>query len=184
MTTNNPKDLLGMDVGTATNRLKKQMLFQMAVALELDNCHKCDSLISTYEELTMDHIRPWRPTKNGAKGNADLFWDLDNIAFTHRKCNKQDRTTAKIGPNGTSWCYRCKDFLPVEIFSKALSRHNGLSSRCKPCDKEMISNYDCRNPRHPCPQCEAPMRKKCPSCKFELPMKDYMALRRNEGVNY
>lgn len=37
----------------------------------------------------------------------------------------------KIGPEGTSWCSGCKEFLPIDQFSKDISHWNGLDLRCK-----------------------------------------------------
>jgi hypothetical protein len=73
--------LLGMDLGTASNRLKKQIFLQMAAELGRDLCLKCNLRIENAEDLSVDHIKPWR----GA--DPKLFWDLSNIAFSHRKCN-------------------------------------------------------------------------------------------------
>lgn len=170
--------MLGMPVATATARLKKAMMFEMAVALERDNCLRCDKPIETAEELSVDHIQPWRYE------SAELFWDLTNVAFSHRACNKVDRPRRREGPEGTSWCCTHKAFLSEDAFGADINRWNGLSITCLQCDRERAARYAARNPRFACPECKTQMRKVCPSCGYELPMKDYMALRRKEGVKY
>jgi len=35
-------------------------------------------------------------------------------------------------------CYKCKKKLDWEQFSKDRSKFDGLSSRCKPCDREAV----------------------------------------------
>jgi hypothetical protein len=67
-----------------------------------------------------------------------LFWDLENIAFSHLKCNIPDQykngslNQRKIGEQGTAWCSKHQQFLPVELFSKG-SRWNGFNPWCKEC---------------------------------------------------
>jgi len=170
--------LLGMDLGTASNRLKKQIFLQMAAELGRDLCLKCNLRIENAEDLSVDHIKPWR----GA--DPKLFWDLSNIAFSHRKCNKPDRPKRKESPDGQAWCSTHKGHAPKSEFYQDESRWNGLYHSCKKCQREKAARYDSQNKRFPCPTCSYQMRKKCRKCGYELEMKDYMALRRKEGASY
>lgn len=172
------ESLLGMDVSTATARLKKAVMMDLIRKAGLDSCHRCGKTIEHPDDLSLDHIQPWR------RVSADLFWDLSNVAFSHRGCNKVDRPGRKIGPEGTSWCSACKKFLELAEFASNQSKWNGISGTCKLCDRERIRRYDQRNPRFPCPTCKHPMRKTCSKCGYDLPMKDYMRLRRSENVRY
>lgn len=72
---------LGMGYGTAMNRLRKNVLFRLVQDLGRDDCFKCGLKIATALELSLEHKIPWN-------GDAELFWDLDNIAFSHRACNR------------------------------------------------------------------------------------------------
>lgn len=154
------------------------MMFHLAEQLELTHCYKCDTLIESARDMSLDHREPWR------KVSAELFWDLDNLAFTHKWCNKVDRPARKTGPEGQSWCSKCKTFKDVDQFSKAESRWNKLNHLCRECDNEKARLFAERNPRLSCPDCKHEMRKKCTQCGFEIPMKEYMAMRRREGAKY
>jgi len=122
---------LGMPHGTAVHRLRKNILFSMLKRLGEDVCFKCRKPIESVDELSIEHKLPWEGI------SAELFWDLANIAFSHLTCNVPNkRATAqpkqrKIGPPGTSWCYRCEKFLPVEQFCKNETRWDGLHNLCK-----------------------------------------------------
>ncbi len=90
---------LGKPYGTASNDLRKMLLFRLLERLGENVCYRCEKDIETLRELSMDHIEPWFGVSN------DLFWDLDNIAWSHLSCNsiagnkhrKQMRDTRRIG---------------------------------------------------------------------------------------
>lgn len=124
----NVADLLGIPHGTAANRLRKALLFKYVCLAGHDTCFNCGQKITSVNELSIEHIKPWEGI------SADLFWDLDNIAFSHLKCNRPHRRftpPTKVGPEGTAWCYKCKKFLTVDAFNKHRGRHNGLNSLCR-----------------------------------------------------
>ncbi len=74
---------LGMPPGTAANRLKKNLLFRFIQKLGLDKCFQCKEIIETVDEMSIEHKEPWLDSDNP----KDKFFDLDNIAFSHLKCN-------------------------------------------------------------------------------------------------
>jgi hypothetical protein len=121
---------LGMSHGAATGRLRKMILFKFAQRLKEDTCFKCAKTIETVEELSIEHKEPWE------NRSAELFWDLNNVAFSHLKCNmphirRGGEPRRKIGSEGTAWCNVCKKFEPVESFYKHAERWNGLQQTCK-----------------------------------------------------
>lgn len=71
---------LGMPFGTASGRLRKKVLFKLLVDNGLNSCYRCGKEIETTEELSMEHKDSWYP-------DPEKFWDLDNIAFSHLRCN-------------------------------------------------------------------------------------------------
>ena len=81
------KDFLGMDKGTASHRLKKIIMFELAKKAGMDRCHRCKLLINNVEEFSVEHIESW------LWKDVKLFWDIDNIAFSHLSCNS---ASAKI----------------------------------------------------------------------------------------
>lgn len=82
---------LGMPFGTASGRLRKQILFRYVVRCGDDICFKCKRKIKNIDNLSIEHKKPWQ-----GKDTA-LFWDLDNIAFSHLECNKRRKKNYRHG---------------------------------------------------------------------------------------
>jgi hypothetical protein len=124
---------LGVPHGTACNRLRKLILFNLLRRHSENVCFKCSKLIETADELSVEHKQPWEGI------SIQLFWDMENIAFSHLRCNKNHRRKGgradlrKVGPEGTAWCRRCKEFLPISKFSRHKSRWNCLQPWCNGC---------------------------------------------------
>jgi hypothetical protein len=124
---------LGIPHGTASNRLRKLVLFNLLQRHGENVCFKCSQTIETAEELSIEHKQPWQDI------SVELFWEMENIAFSHLKCNKNHRRNGgradmrKVGPEGTAWCRNCKAFLHVSAFSRHASRWNGLQPWCDGC---------------------------------------------------
>ncbi len=78
---------LGMSIGTASNRLRKKILFDLVQKTNLDICFRCDERITDISNLTIEHKIRWLDSKNP----VELFFDLNNIAFSHSKCNISTR---------------------------------------------------------------------------------------------
>ena len=76
-------DALGMPIGTASNRLRKMILFSLVCQLELNTCHQCGKEILSVGDLSIEHKEPWLQ----ADDPVTSFFDLDNIAFSHLSCN-------------------------------------------------------------------------------------------------
>ncbi len=74
---------LGIPYGTARNRLIKSIMFDMAEKLDLLVCHQCGKHIEQIDDLSIEHKTPWLHTEDPSK----LFFDLNNIAFSHILCN-------------------------------------------------------------------------------------------------
>ena len=122
---------LGIPFGTACNRLRKNILFHLLVRLNENVCFKCHELIEKVDDLSIEHKLPWEGV------SADLFWDEDNIAFSHLQCNRPDRPSggnahAKIPPiEGVCWCVPGEHFTSVDNFYRNESRPTGLQNWCK-----------------------------------------------------
>jgi hypothetical protein len=105
-------ETLGMPQGTASNRLRKMLLFRQLEKHNENVCVRCNQIILTVEELSVEHIKPWEGI------SAELFWDLDNVAFSHLNCNVAARRIfrgRRNDPKHGTWdeytrfgC-RCKD---------------------------------------------------------------------------
>jgi len=125
---------LGMSQGAANNRLRKNILFTLLEKHAENRCHVCGLWIDTVDELSIEHIKPWEGR------DAELFWDLDNIAFSHVQCNKNhssnNQYTARMKslPVGTKWCPKCKQPVELDKFAKNAGSHDGYRSYCRRCD--------------------------------------------------
>jgi hypothetical protein len=126
---------LGMPHGTAANRLRKMVMFDLLRKHNENVCFKCSETIERADELSLEHKQPWEGV------SVELYWSLDNIAFSHLRCNRNHRhkgggaSRRRIGPVGTAWCRHCKAFLPVSEFSRHRRRWNGLQPWCDGCMK-------------------------------------------------
>jgi hypothetical protein len=125
---------LGIDFGTATSRLKKMLLFSLVVATSGNTCCRCSGSIENYQDLSVDHVVSW------LDNDPELFWDLNNIAFSHLACNsaagRKVAANKKRGPDGKIWCSGCEDFLPVSSFHKNQRYYTGYHHYCKTCRKD------------------------------------------------
>ena len=126
---------LGMPIGTAANRLRKIILFDLLQRYEENVCVRCQKRIMVVDDLSIEHIKPWEGI------SADLFWDLKNIAFSHLGCNRPHRHNGggqnrKQPPEGMAWCCGCQDFLPSHLFWVDAAHWNKLSEYCKSCKEE------------------------------------------------
>ena len=83
---------LGMPVGTASNQLRKMVLFDLLKRHRENTCFRCGQEIETPDDLSIDHKTPW------LDNDASLFWDLNNVAFSHTKCNYSAAKRQKKGP--------------------------------------------------------------------------------------
>ena len=134
---------LGMPPGTAANRLRKLVLFNQLQKHRENICVRCDGTIETSDDLSIEHIKPWE------NRDSDLFWDLDNIAFSHRKCNvvhvnHGGGSRKVIAPEGQSWCFYCRTFKLVEQFTVHSMRWNGVSEECRDCKSKRNALRDRR----------------------------------------
>lgn len=113
-------DQLGINYSTAQNRLRKQILFKY-VKLAGDNiCYVCNKEITNIDELSLEHKIPWLDDENAEK----LFWDENNISFSHLKCNtgRARRVVGIKHPSVESYkrgcrCDECKEIQKLRMRS-------------------------------------------------------------------
>ncbi len=79
----NRKKLLGESYGKAMAKLKKAILFELIKETNRNICFRCEEKIENIDDLSVEHKLPWRRAKNP----IETFHDLNNIAFSHLKCN-------------------------------------------------------------------------------------------------
>ena len=74
---------LGMSHGKASNQLRKMILFKLVQRLGEDICYRCGEKIDTVNNFSIEHRSDWLDSKDP----VGLFFDLDNISFSHQDCN-------------------------------------------------------------------------------------------------
>lgn len=72
---------LGMNAGTASGRLLKDILFKF-VSDAGHVCFRCGGAMKR-EDFSIEHKEPWLDSADP----TGLFLNLENIAFSHRACN-------------------------------------------------------------------------------------------------
>lgn len=81
---------LGMNPSTASGRLVKDILFDF-VDKSGAICHQCGEKM-TRDTFSIEHKVPWLDSEDP----VSLYFDLDNIAFSHLICNtKASRNPSK-----------------------------------------------------------------------------------------
>ena len=102
---------LGMPPGTANARLRKLIMFNLVQQTNRDICFQCGERIDNVKDFSIEHKKAW------LDNDSELFWDLENIAFSHLHCNIGARRTGqkkKPIPHNTHSGYsrhgcRCED---------------------------------------------------------------------------
>lgn len=123
---------LGMPHGTAANRLRKMILFSLVQQTELDICFKCGEIINSVENLSIEHKAPWLDSEDPRK----LFFDLDNIAFSHSRCNHR-RVIPKKQLLLT--CHECR-----KEFKRDKASQRVMDKRCN-CNAKVFCSTGCHN---------------------------------------
>ena len=87
------KEQLGMHPGTAQNKLKKTIIFNLVKRLGENICYRCNKEILSERELSIEHKIAW------LDNSPDLFWDLENVAWSHLSCNVRAARRYKTNSN-------------------------------------------------------------------------------------
>lgn len=70
---------LGLNSSTASAQLLKDILFSFVKDIP---CYRC-GLTLARDTFSIDHKEPWLDSKNP----TELYFSIDNISFSHLKCN-------------------------------------------------------------------------------------------------
>jgi len=120
---------LGMPFGTASHRLRKKMTLYLLTKLNENTCYRCLQPITDANDLSMDHKQNWLNV------NTDLFWDTDNIAFSHKSCNYKHESNKRVKRiiSGKLYCKQCNTYKYVSKFNKNKRTTLGYASTCREC---------------------------------------------------
>lgn len=102
---------LGMNPSTAANRLVKDVLWKLVVETKQDTCYRC-GLPMSRETFSIEHKEAWLDSEDP----VGLYFDLDNISFSHLRCNVGDRRQTIVAECGSRSKYKA-------------------GCRCQPCTK-------------------------------------------------
>jgi hypothetical protein len=86
------EELLGEKLSTAKSKLNKLLMFELVKKCNMDTCFRCGEKIDNIEEFTIDHKESWLLSDDPAK----LFYDIENIAFSHPQCNYEAGTKTYV----------------------------------------------------------------------------------------
>ena len=114
---------------TASGRLKKQIMFMLLKKLGINKCWRCSELITDVKDLSIEHKKPWLDSKDP----IGLYFDLDNIAFSHIKCNigAARKPHKIIWEEGKMYCWSCKRQRLIEEFPPSYRGKRGKA--CSEC---------------------------------------------------
>src|SRR5579863_4171363 len=133
----NKSILLKMPYGTATNRLRKSIIFMLAGRLGLLTCFRCNKRIENIDDFSVEHKEAWQQASDPEK----MFFDLDNITFSHLGCNirSASKPWRKITKPGFRWCWKCQSEKESEFFCKS-------NNKCRSCRTKMQALRRFRTP--------------------------------------
>lgn len=116
---------LGMNPGTASYRLVKDILFKFIADTGQNSCYVCKTPMSR-ETFSIEHKTPWLDSESP----AELFFDLNNIAFSHHSCNVGN-ARQQPAPCGGSRAYAkgCRCELCVKAKQKQYAKGYTSESR-------------------------------------------------------
>lgn len=83
---------LGMNPSTASGRLVKDLLWNFVKTTGQDACCKCGEPMSR-ETFSIEHVTPWLDSDDP----VGLYFDLENISYSHRLCNFADKRSPHAG---------------------------------------------------------------------------------------
>jgi len=78
---------LGMSFGKAGNILRKNIMFSLVEKCEMNTCYRCGEKIESVDDMSIEHKENWLHSENP----VELFFDIDNIAFSHSNCNSANK---------------------------------------------------------------------------------------------
>lgn len=119
---------LGMPIGTASNRLRKSVIFNLLKQLNQNFCFQCGAEIEFEKELSIEHKVPYLDSEDP----KNLFFDLDNIAFSHLKCNVGAARQTMVGKHPSQRSYwngcRCEGCKEIQKIRRRDQRARGIKT--------------------------------------------------------
>lgn len=119
---------LEMNFSTASGRLRKTIMFHLIEKLDENWCYRCGGKIESADDLSTEHKISWLDSDNP----KELFFDLENIAFSHKSCNYSNgrRKRGLKHPSQESYkrgC-RCNECKEIEKLRRRKQRKQGIKT--------------------------------------------------------
>lgn len=121
---NKKTEQLGMNPSTAANRLVKDLLWNFVETTGQTACCKCGEPMSR-ETFSIEHVTPWLDSEDP----VGLYFDLNNISYSHRSCNVAD------GRKPT------KKYNSQEEINRAKRRYDPLRTYCPEKRREQYKRH-------------------------------------------
>lgn len=119
---------LGMPIGTASGKLRKTIIFDLLKQLNQNYCFQCGAEIVFENELSIEHKIPYLDSENP----VDLFFNLNNIAFSHLKCNvgaaRPNQTIKHPSESAYKKGCRCDDCKNIQRLKRQNQRERGINT--------------------------------------------------------
>lgn len=93
-----------MPIGTASNRLRKLIIFSLIKEGGKNICFQCGEIIENERDLSIEHKIPYLDSSNPVQ----LFFDIENIAFSHLSCNIGAARKNKVGHSKAMYAKGCR----------------------------------------------------------------------------
>jgi len=76
-------EILGQSLQKSHIQIRKLMLFHCMQKCGMDTCFQCGEKITDINTLSIEHKIAWM----GSENPKEMFWDVNNLAFSHLRCN-------------------------------------------------------------------------------------------------
>ena len=83
---------LKMTEGKAANLLRRKIMFDLIKKCDMHYCHKCGKLMRE-DNFSIEHKDEWMYSADPVTS----YFNLDNIAFSHSRCNRSTRGLVRFG---------------------------------------------------------------------------------------
>ena len=97
---NKRKEMLGIHPATASSILLRDILFDYVQKSGV-KCYRCEGNLER-SNFSIEHKDPWMKADNP----REAFFDLDNISYSHQKCNYKAAKRKILKPCGTVASYK------------------------------------------------------------------------------
>ena len=84
---------LGMNPSTASGKLVKDIIWNFILLTKQHKCYVCGSLMDR-DTFSIEHKIPWLDSDDPKQ----LYFDLNNIGFSHHICNISRKRSGQIKP--------------------------------------------------------------------------------------